>query len=107
MVGLVVALAVVACEDPNLGRGIVAENRTDVPLTFVVEAGNERITLSRSVDPGERTALIGGSGLGEHSRVARNGCAIGDVVAIDPDGREVARHPPPFCVGDTWVVSDA
>jgi hypothetical protein len=90
-------------EHPNLGRGIVAENRTNIALRFEVISGREHIPLG-TIGPGERGSIISGSGLGPSSRVARDDCAVGDIIALDPGGREVARKAPPFCVGDVWVI---
>ena len=41
---------------------------------------------------------------GENSRVADDDCTRGEIVALDPEGREVARHPQPFCRDDLWVI---
>jgi hypothetical protein len=34
----------------------------------------------------------------------RDGCTVGDLVARRPDGREIARHDGPVCVGDVWII---
>lgn len=62
------------------------------------------MTQATQVGPGEEGLLIGADRLGEESLVGRDGCTTVPVVALGPDGEQVARAEPPLCVGDGWVV---
>jgi hypothetical protein len=44
-----------------------------------------------------------------HRTTMRDGCTIGDLVAIDGEGGEVARHNPSLCVTDpqpAWAIRE-
>lgn len=92
------------CEDPTLGRGITVRNDTDVPLTFQGLLNGEVVPLPARVSAGGTAIVIDAAALGEHSRVGEDGCTTVSVIALGPDGEEVARAEPPLCVGDEWVV---
>jgi hypothetical protein len=96
---LTLALMLLGCEDPTLGRGITVRNETDVPLAFQGLLNGEVVPLPPRVSPGDRGMLIGAANLGEHSRVGEDGCTTVPVVALGPQGEEVARAEPPLCVG--------
>lgn len=90
--------------DPGITDGIEALNETDVTVHFEVEADGERYALPGEFDPGEGSLVISGSALGPDSLVTSDGCTTGDLIALDEDGEEIARHPPPLCDGDVFVV---
>jgi hypothetical protein len=48
--------------------------------------------------------LLSGSQLSPGAGLAVDFCTAGDLIALDPSGREIARHPPPLCAGSTWVI---
>lgn len=73
---------------------------------FKVFGDGEWLELPPTLAPGRSEAILYGSELIEPSRVTVNGCTEGDLVALAPDGREVARHSPPLCDGDAWVIRD-
>jgi hypothetical protein len=73
-------------------------------LTFKVFGDGEWLDLPVSLPPGRSDAILFGSDLMEPSRLTVDGCTEGDVAAYGPDGREVARQPPPLCDGDNWVI---
>lgn len=104
---LALALAISGCEDPTLGRGITVRNETDVPITFQWILDGEVVTLAGELSPGGTDMLVGAANLGEHGRFGSDGCTTVPVVALGPDGEEVARAEPPLCVGDEWVVQRA
>jgi len=106
---LVLALLLLlgSCEDPTLGRGILYRNETDVTVTFQWLLDGEVVTGYEQVAPGDSGQLIGAANLGEHSLVGEDGCTTVPVVALGPDGEEIARAEPPLCVGDEWVVRRA
>jgi len=101
---LTLALVLLGCEDPTLGRGITVRNETDAPITFQWILDGEVVTLAGELSPGGTGTLVGAANLGEHSRVGEDGCTTVPVVALGPDGEQVARAEPPLCVGDEWVV---
>jgi hypothetical protein len=84
--------------------GVVAENHTTVTLTFEMPRGALSAFTLGSLPPGRSGLLISEVALGPYSLLATNGCSKYDIVAYDPDGREVARRGPGLCMGDTWVV---
>jgi len=101
---LILALVLLGCEDPTLGRGITVRNGTDVSLTLQWLLDGEVVTVSTSIPPGGTGMLIGAANLGAHGRFGEDGCTTVPVVALGPDGEQVARADPPLCVGDEWVV---
>ena len=101
---LTLALVLLGCEDPTLGRGITVRNETDVPITFRWIVDGEVVTLAGELSPGDTDILVGAANLGENGRFGQDGCTTAPVVALRPDGEEIARAKPPLCVGDEWVV---
>lgn len=101
---LALALVLAGCETPTLGRGIVVRNETDVAITFEWLLEEGVVPRTTPVGPGEEAMLIGDDRLGEHSRVGEDGCTTVPIVALGPDGEQIARAEPPMCVGDEWVV---
>lgn len=99
------ALLLPGCEDPALARGITARNETSVPLTFQGLLNGEVVPLPARVEPGDTAIAIDAAALGETSRVGDDGCTTVPVVALGPDGEEIARAEPPLCVGDEWVIA--
>jgi hypothetical protein len=94
-----------ACEPTNFGREIVVENRTASALTVVAVDGNgERIRGLGTLEPGQAVGILGWASFSEYSLVGRGECTIVDLVALDPEGVEVARHAPPLCLDDVWVI---
>lgn len=106
VVATIVALALMlpGCEDPTLGRGITVRNETDVPLTFQGLRNGEVVPLPARVRPDDTVIVIDAAALGENSRLGEDGCTTVPVIALGPDGEQVARAEPPLCVGDEWVV---
>jgi hypothetical protein len=66
-------------------------NETSETLDIYYELDDEE-TLIWTLEPGQTGAL----GFSE--------CTEGDLVARRDDGQEVARRPPPLCVGDNWRI---
>ena len=60
--------------------------------------------LPQEARPRQTEAVLSGSAIGPESLATKNGCTTGDLVALDPDGNEVARHSAPLCVDDLWVI---
>jgi hypothetical protein len=93
-----------ACEDPRFGHSVRAENGTDSVLTFAAVVDGELSPISGRAEPGETVIILGGLRFGGPSVIIEGDCTKVDVVALDPDGREVARRPPPLCLDDVWVI---
>jgi hypothetical protein len=101
-----VLLIVVACDDGAFDE-IAVDNRTEHPLHFRLFGDGEWHDLLTTAEPGRLTGILGGAEIREHSRLTTGGCTVGELIALHPDGTEVARHPPGLCVHDVWVVEDA
>jgi hypothetical protein len=110
-VSLVLAvLALVGCTEIGepLRRAIRIDNRTGFELTFMMHIDGAWLELGAPIGANATGNILGTLGDVSHSRVLRpDGCTIGDVVAFQDDGVEVARHPPPLCLGETWAVTPA
>ena len=92
-------------EEPH--AAIVATNHTETTLSFRLFANGKGVDLPlRRLQPGQTDTVLSGGSLWEPSTITEDGCTEGDLVAIAPDGSEVARHLPPLCDGDRWVVTD-
>lgn len=107
---LAMAAALAGCtfiwEEPDLGtRAVTVTNETAETLEFKVFGAGEWRELPLSLPPGQSGAVLFGSDLVEPSLRTVDGCTEGDLVATTTDGREVARHPPPLCDGDRWVIA--
>lgn len=107
---LAAAIVLAGCtfiwEEPDLGtRAVTVTNQTAETLTFEVFGAGEWRDLPLSLPPGRSGAVLFGTDLVEPSLRTVNGCTEGDLVATDTDGREIARHPPPLCDGDTWTIT--
>jgi hypothetical protein len=102
---VLVITALSACEDPNFGRAVLAENHTNSSLMFETIVDGQTYPILGNADPGERVVILAWAQFNnEHSLITEDECTIGDVVALDPEGREVARHPPPLCLDEVWVI---
>ena len=92
---LVTLVAVAACFPLDASRTwFEVANRTDEPLDIVYDRA-AGMTLARDVPPG---AKVNVDNPGEPS------CTEHDVVARNEAGEEVARHRPPLCGGDVWII---
>jgi hypothetical protein len=94
-------------EDRGLGAAVVATNDTDTTITFRLFADGEWVDLpTPRLQPGQTETVLSRGSVFEPSTLTVNGCTGGDLVAVAEDGTEVARHAPPLCDGDRWVVTD-
>jgi hypothetical protein len=81
-------------------------NQTSMTLRFAVAFPDELLYTGGSARPNETGwAVVHIEGSPE-GRSLRGGCVAGDLVALDLEGREVARHPQPLCLGETWTIDD-
>jgi hypothetical protein len=93
--------------EPGIAAAITAKNETDQVITFRLLAEGEWIDLpTPRLAPGQTDTVLSGGSLFEPSTLTVDGCTEGDLVAVAPDGSEVARHAPPLCDGDHWVITD-
>jgi hypothetical protein len=58
--------------------------------------------VSPNLRPGDRVELVR---YGDDDFVDKGLCTIGDTVAFDLQGHEVARHPPGICYASVWVIT--
>jgi hypothetical protein len=93
--------------EPGLGDGVVVKNETELTLTFKLFDRGTAFDLPTEVGPREEAGVLPGNLLRSPTGPGEDGCTVGDLVALGPDGAEVARHPPPLCTGDVWVIEDA
>jgi hypothetical protein len=102
---VVIAACQVRLTEQQEDTGLAVRNNTESILKFRMLADGEWYERI-SVPPGDLAQLISNTDL-TASSIGRDGCTIGVLVAFDPDGREVTRHEPGLCVGDTWVIEDS
>lgn len=101
---VVVAACQVRLTEQGLENGVGARNDTESILHFRTLVDGLWYDLG-SVSPGNLTQAISYSDLtSATSAIARDGCTIGLLVALDPAGNEIARHDPGLCVGDVWQI---
>lgn len=98
-VAVVVGVALAGC-DPHASDGVGVVNNTGQPLHFVLLMDDGPSTLPATADPHGTTLLLSPNSVGG------DGCSPYAVVAYDPSGREVARHPAGkgLCLGDRWTI---
>jgi hypothetical protein len=109
---LVVMLAVLLAgcgglpgQDIGLTDGVGVDNRTSQPLVFKVFSHGDWWTAGRA-EAHDTTLAIGARDMGPNGLIGTNGCTDGDLVAYTLAGVEVARHAPPLCVDDRWVIKE-
>jgi hypothetical protein len=111
---LLTAICLVACQAPapeadigtqaDIGTGINVMNNTDEVLHFRVFGDGKWVELSSIARPRIPKLIISPEITSDTPRLGPDGCTTGPLVALDPGGREVARHLPPLCIDDTWVI---
>jgi len=104
---LALALLLVGCSPSEGPAGVFIQNDLDssVRLTYIVD-GAERSLADElhgdRVAPGERVEFM----LDLYNEDGSNGCTRGEIVARTDEGVEVARIPPPACLGDVQPLSE-
>ena len=96
-------------EGEGFGAAAGIENLTGRELTLEARVdGDEWIPLAETVSANQyEQATISAAGwYGEGDRIGRDGCTYVPLRALDLQGREVDRHPPPLCDGEMWVIGD-
>jgi hypothetical protein len=84
----------------------LVNNQTSTTLRFAVELPDELHYTGGFARPDETNwAVLHLEGQPEGISL-KDGCVAGDLVALDLDGGEVARHPGPLCLGDTWTIAE-
>jgi hypothetical protein len=113
VVAILIGLAVTGCgvlsscgvrlpgDDSGFSSGIGVDNRTVRTLHFRVFDRDRSYDLAPTA-LGRQTALVIGNS--SHTSILEDGCTVGDLVAFDENENEVARHPPPLCIDDVWVI---
>ena len=112
--GLVVVAATLClalgCDEPrNYGITVVNETEHQLYLRVVTEDNFYRLGGS-AVEPGSSLVVIVARGAVPESDliIGKDRCLLGDLVAVTPDEREIARQPPPVCLDPnyTWVIGE-
>jgi hypothetical protein len=103
---LVTALVATGCIDAFDTTGVSVRNNTAVTLRFKTVVGGIEYPLS-AVEPHTVGNVLLGTDLQADNLKTKNGCTVGDLIAMDPSGAEIARHPAPLCKGDQWVIDAA
>jgi len=109
---LLVALAVLLAgcgrlpgQDVGRTSGVGVDNRTGEPLALKVLSHGSWHSAG-GVYPHATELAIGADTMGPTGFFGTNGCTDGDIVAYTLAGVEFARHAPPLCVGDRWVIEE-
>lgn len=104
LTALVVA-AFAGCDDSHIVDSISVKNGTPYSLHFeLVAEDGKRFQLVRTIPSQEDGVVLTGSQLNPGAGLTVNRCTVGDLIALAPDGHEVARHPPPLCAREVWVI---
>ena len=106
--GLLLLTTLLGCGPPpvsdiGITNGVEVDNQTPYDLHYETIVDG---TVYKLGYPGHRgrDLIISANQLDSTSLIGSNGCTKGDVVALTPEGREFARHKPPLCVNDIWVI---
>ena len=83
--------------------GVVVDNRTSQTLGLKVFSHGSWHPAG-SVDAYSTALAIAADTMGPTGFFGTNGCTDGDLVAFSLSGVEFARHAPPLCVDDRWVI---
>jgi hypothetical protein len=88
---------------------VLVDNQTSSEVSFGVQIGDAAVTTGFGpLSPGAKGPVLGQLGLPpSDDPIFRGGmCTTVGLIAYDAEGREIARHPPGLCFGDTWVIGD-
>jgi hypothetical protein len=101
--------AAVTLAIPQQPEWINVRNATLVTLRFYTLDGGTLRPVWGKLDvpypPGDASQLIDPTMTGAGGILDASGCTTGELIAQDANGREIARHGPGLCEGDTWVIS--
>jgi hypothetical protein len=102
LVQIAAAIALANFRDSGPAPAITVRNATSFGLTLH-RAGLEPVRHPQRVPPRGEVTISDGedSMLGPY---LADGCTVGDLVASDRLGREVARDGPGLCIGDTGTI---
>jgi hypothetical protein len=98
---IAVAIALIGCDEHITDAVSVENDRPDVLRFEITLADGSNFPLVTRAQPGETVAVLSGSQLSDDAGMMRNRCTVGELRAIGPDGRVVARWPPPICATTT------
>jgi hypothetical protein len=107
LVAVALAFTLASCSDVSRTDAVWVVNNTHVTLHFtIIKLDGKPFDLTDEVPPGELVGLLSGFQLDSDS-LGLNRCTVGDLIAYDPNGREVARHPPGLCARtkDVWTIA--
>jgi hypothetical protein len=89
-----VLTVMVACTSVDRVDDPYVSNESGVSVSLSIIKNGQTIPLSVTVLDGHLSNIP----------QYRDACTDGILVAIDPDGIEVARHAAPLCHGETWTI---
>src|SRR6266511_427010 len=102
---LLVATSFAACVDFHITDAVWVKNLTSNSLHFeLIMVNGRRFPLVRNIAPGQEDTVLSGGQLSPDAGLTVNRCTVGDLIALAADGHEVARHPPPLCAREVWVI---
>jgi hypothetical protein len=84
------------------GGSARVRNGTSTALEIRLVGPTRTRVVSNLLAPGSSEQLIR---YGDDDFVDKLGCTVGDAIALDLAGREIARHGPGICYGTIWVVT--
>jgi hypothetical protein len=103
--GLFLAAMLLGGCDEHITDAVLVTNNTGSPLHFqLVLVDGRPFDLVTIAKPGETIRLLAGSQLSDDSGMTKDRCTVGELRAIDPNGRVVQRLPPPICATTTVVI---
>ena len=93
------------CNDRGLTDVVTVVNNTDQVVHFeIVTVQGTPFQLSKTANPGETVGLFEGGLLSDGAGFMRDRCTVGELRAIDPDGRVLQRFAPPICAPSNVVI---
>lgn len=103
---LLVGCVLPTTEEPT--EAIFVDNQSGTTLAISAELHDRVVALDPPLEPGQSSPVIFSAGVPPETNVIFRGrtCTVVPFVAHDPDGNEVARHPPGLCLGETWTIGE-
>jgi len=95
------------CDDRGLTDVVTVVNNTGQVVHFeIVTVQGPPFQLSKTANPGETVGLFEGGLLSDGAGFMRDRCTVGELRAIDPDGRVLQRFAPPICAPSNLAIGD-
>jgi len=102
---LIGAIWVVGGCDRGRTDAVTVVNNTGQVVHFeIVTVQGTPFPLNKTANPGDAVRLLEGSQLSDGAGLMRDRCTVGELRAIDPDGRVLQRFAPPICAPSNVVI---